>query len=198
MSVVVVTADQRGSRTDDDRVPSMLATLAHEALLLPFERTVGDEIQGVGDDPVVLTRVVETLLRDDRWHIGIGIGPIDVPLPAHAREGRGPAYLHARAAVTAAKGAPWRLRVEGDDEQRARQLESAMWLWAAVLGRRTEKGWQVVDLVDGGLSYERAAERLGVSQSAVSQRAQAAGLVEGRRARELVGHLIAECLTEQP
>ena len=50
------------------------------------------------------------------------------------------------------------------------------------------------DLVDQGLSYDEAGKRLGISQSAVSQRAQAAGLVEGRRAREVVTHLAARLL----
>ena len=54
----------------------------------------------------------------------------------------------------------------------------------------------MADLNDDGLSYERVAERLGSSQSAVSQRAQAGGLVEGRRARELVNDLVAACVAE--
>ena len=58
-----------------------------------------------------------------------------------------------------------------------------------MLARRTARGWEVADLVDEGLSYDEAGRRLGISQSAVSQRAQAAGIVEGRRARELVTHL---------
>ena len=57
-------------------------------------------------------------------------------------------------------------------------------------------GVEVADLNDDGLSYERVAERLGSSQSAVSQRAQAGGLVEGRRARELVNDLVAACVAE--
>ena len=73
-----------------------------------------------------------------------------------------------------------------------------MWLWAALLGRRTEKGWEVVDLVDRGLSYEAAGQELGISQSAVSQRAAAAGLVEGRRARELVEAWARAALVEEP
>ena len=52
----------------------------------------------------------------------------------------------------------------------------------------------VADLVDDGATHEQAAERLGITQSAVSQRAQAAGLVEGERARALVAHLAAQSL----
>jgi hypothetical protein len=193
VTVAVLTVDQRSSRSGPDRVPATLEALTDLRLLLPFERTAGDEFQGVLDDPATLPRVVERLLREDAWNIGIGIGPVDDPPPPTARAGRGPAYLHARAAVTAAKNSPWHLRVDGEDPG-VRALETTLWLWAAVLARRTERGWEVADLVDQGLSYEEAGRRLGISQSAVSQRAQAAGIVEGRRARELVRDLTAMLL----
>ena len=81
MTVAVLTVDQRGSRTSPDLVPGALAALADVPLLRPFERTAGDEFQGVVDDPASLARVAERLLREDRWNIGIGIGPVDEPLP---------------------------------------------------------------------------------------------------------------------
>jgi hypothetical protein len=75
-----------------------------------------------------------------------------------------------------------------------RPLESAIWLWAALLARRTDRGWEVSDLVDAGLTYDQAAARIGITQSAVSQRAAAAGIAEGRRARELVEFLTRTAL----
>ncbi|MBA8804033.1 hypothetical protein FB382_002324 [Nocardioides ginsengisegetis] len=195
-SVAVLTVDQRSSRLGPDLVPATVDALSGVPMLLPFERTAGDEFQGVTDDPATLPRIVERLLREDAWNIGIGIGVIDDPAPETARAGRGPAYLAAREAVTTAKGSPWHLRVCGEDPD-VRSLETTLWLWAAVLGRRTERGWEVADLVDGAdsvLTYQEAAERLGVTQSAVSQRAQAAGIVEGRRARELASALTARLL----
>ena len=75
-----------------------------------------------------------------------------------------------------------------------RALETALWLWAALLSRRTRRGWEVADLVDAGLRYDEVADRLGITQSAVSQRAQAAGIVEGLRARELVTELTSGLL----
>jgi hypothetical protein len=185
MRAIVVTADQRSSRSSPDAVPEVLELLRRHATLRPFQRTAGDEVQGVLDAAGSVAPVLETLLRDGRWHVGLGLGLVEAPLPPSAREGRGPAFVAAREAVTTARTAPWHLRVAGEGAV-PRNLESTSWLWAAVLGRRTEKGWQVVDLVDQGLSYEGAGEHLGISQSAVSQRAAAAGLVEGRRARELV------------
>jgi hypothetical protein len=193
MRVLVLTVDQRGSRRGTDQVPAALERLRDVPVLRDFERTAGDELQGVLDDPAALPLAVEPLLRAGTWSIGIGVGPVDVPRPEHARAGSGTAYLHARTAVSAAKTGPWHLRVVGDDAA-ARPIESALWLWAAVLARRTTRGWEVADLVDQGLSYDEAAQRLGVTPSAVSQRAQAAGIVEGRRARELVAHLAVGAL----
>ncbi len=193
---VVLTVDQRGSRRSADLVPEALGALAPVVTLLPFERTVGDELQGVLAEPAALADALEPLLRADTWNIGIGVGDVEEPLPDHTRAGRGPAYLHARTAVTSAKSSPWHLRVVGDDPA-ARALETTLWLWAAVLARRTSRGWEVADLVVEGLSYAEVGERLGISQSAVSQRAQAAGIVESRRARELVTGLTAHLLGKE-
>ncbi|MDF1602737.1 sigma factor-like helix-turn-helix DNA-binding protein [Nocardioides sp. YIM 152315] len=184
-TAVVLTVDQRGSRTGPDRIPEALAALAPLRVRLPFERTVGDELQGVLDDGTSVADAVGMLLRAEAWNIGLGVGAVEEPLPDHTRAGRGPAYVHARAAVTAAKSSPWHTRVVGD-EPTTRALETTIWLWAAVLARRTSRGWEVADLAAEGLSYAEIGERLGISQSAVSQRAQAAGIVEARRAHELV------------
>jgi len=197
VDVVVLTVDQDGSRAGPDQVPAALDTLAAVPTLLPFERTVGDEFQGVLEDPAAAVPALEGLLRAGEWNIGIGIGRVETPLPDHARAGRGPAYLAARDAVTAAKASPWHMRAVAADGSRTdevRALESAVWLWAALLGRRTPRGWQVADLVDQGLSYDQTATRLGITPSAVSQRAAAAGIAEGRRARELVEFLTRSAL----
>jgi hypothetical protein len=195
MDVVVLTVDQDGSRQGADQVPGALTSLAEVGALVAFERTVGDELQGVLDDPASVVSALEALLRAGEWNVGIGIGAIETPLPDHARAGRGPAYLHARTAVTAAKSSPWRLRAVGESPG-VRALESAVWLWAALLSRRTPRGWEVSDLVDEGLTYEETAARIGISQSAVSQRAAAAGIAEGRRARELVEFLVRTSLDD--
>lgn len=197
---IVLTVDQRASRSSGDRVPDLLAALEPLPARLPFRRTAGDEVQGLLTDPAGLPAVVEQVLRSGGWRVGVGIGPVDDPLPDDVRGARGPAFVHARAAVDAARTAPADLRVvaDPDTERAARALESALWLWAGLLERRTARGWEVVDLVDAGATYEQAAQRLGITQSAVSQRAAAAGLAEGRRARELAAHLAAAVLEVGP
>jgi hypothetical protein len=196
VDVLVLTVDQDDSRRGADRVPAALQMLDDVPTLLAFDRTVGDELQGVLDDPAALPRALERLLRDGGWNVGLGVGPIETPLTEHSRAGRGPAYVAAREAVTAAKSSPWRMRAVAatDDAVAVRALESAVWLWAALLARRTPRGWEVADLVDQGLTYEEAGARIGISQSAVSQRAAAAGIAEGRRARELVEFLTRTAL----
>lgn len=195
MKAVVLTVDQRRSRTSTDAVPDALAALAAVPATLPFQRTAGDEFQGLLDTPRATIDALATLLRDGRWHIGVGLGTVETPLPAQSREGRGSAYVHAREAVSAAHTSPHHLRVSGDTP-RARHLESVAWLWSATLSRRSAKGWEVADLVALGLSYEASATRLDISQSAVSQRAAAAGLVEEQRARELADAVLT-CFFEE-
>ncbi|MBI2245036.1 MAG: transposase [Nocardioides sp.] len=196
-SVIVLTVDQRGSRHSEDRIPAVLTRLAPLPTLLAFERTAGDELQGVLDDPDAVAAALGELLRDDTWYVGSGVGPVEEPRPDHARAGRGRAYLQARTAVSEAKTSPWHVRVVAD-HWAGRALETTLWLWAAVLARRTSRGWEVADLVAQGMSYAEAGTRLAISQSAVSQRAQAAGIVEARRAEELAAVLARTLLEERP
>ncbi len=186
--VTVLTLDQRRSQTADDAVPALLEDLAdlEGDLLRPFQRTAGDEVQAVLDDPEPAVEVVARLLRSGLWYIGIGVGTVRTPLPAETRAGTGEAFVAARDAVTRAKTEVHRLAVVSrPDRPEAEALETVLGLWAGVLERRTPGGWEVHDLLAEGLSYAEAGARLGISQSAVSQRARAAGIVDERRARSL-------------
>ncbi len=218
--VVVLTVDQHDSRSGHDRVPELLAHVEDVVAALPggrllrgFQRTVGDEVQAVLEDPATTVAVLGALLRSGGWNIGVGLGEVDEPLPSDTRAGRGPAYVAAREAVTRSKHGPHRVAVtgpaprpEGSEESdpvgaaayRPDHLETVLWLWAGLLERRTERGWEVFDALADGLSYVDAGRRLGITQSAVSQRAQAAGLVDERRARELAQDLVAALLGAPP
>lgn len=199
MSVAILTVDQRGSRSGPDLVPAILDALnspALPAVLRAFERTAGDEVQGILTDPSAIVARLGLLLRAGAWNIGLGIGSVEEPLPASTRAGRGDAFLLARQAVTRAKQHPSRLSVVGVPEYRAMRIETVAWLWAGVLTRRSARGWEVADLLGGGISHAEAAHRLGISQSAVSQRAQAAGLVESDRAARLLEDLLDEMMKE--
>lgn len=101
----VLTIDQRGSSTDVDRVPGLLAELARLVPGATFERSVGDELQGVLQSPAEVVDTALHALRDGHWYVGIGVGAVDQPLPASPREGSGPAFVAARLAVERAKAA---------------------------------------------------------------------------------------------
>lgn len=191
---LVLTADQRGSRRSPDAVPALLERLGELPATRAFARTAGDEIQGVVDDPDVAVACLAVLLRDEGWYVGLGLGPVDGDLPEDTRAGRGPAFVMAREAVTAAKHAPRHLRVVGADTYAADQVETVLLLWAGVLARRTTRGWEVADLLEAGASNEEMATTLGITGSAVSQRAAAAGIQEGRRAARLAGQLLGAAL----
>lgn len=194
MRVAVLTLDQQGSRSEPDAVPALLEALGPQSLpappLLAFQRTVGDELQGVVDVAETGLEAVGRALRSGVWSIGIGIGPVETPLPAETRAGRGEAFVLAREAVTRAKSTPHKLAVVGAAvDPEVEHLETVLGLWAGIVERRTPGGWEVHDLLAEGLTHSEAAERLGITQSAVSQRAATAGLVDERRARALAAHL---------
>jgi hypothetical protein len=192
--VIVVTADQRGSRTGHDAVPAVLTTLnSHrrpQGLVRRFERTAGDEVQGVIDAAPLTARLVTDLALTGGWTVGVGVGPVDEPLPRSTRAARGPAFVHARAAVERAHRGRRPLAVEADDPDAASALESAWWLLLFVLQGRSAAGSEAVALADEGLTYAEIGQRLGISASAVGQRLRTAGLVEGRRGLELVTTLV--------
>jgi hypothetical protein len=192
--VFVLTVDQRGSRSIGDLVPELLNTLNRRprriGLLRKFERTAGDEVQGVLSEARATVDIIVQLLRADTWHIGLGVGAVDQPLPRSTRAGSGEAFVFAREAVNRAKASPHHVNVVGANEHAAEQVESVMWLMASVLRRRSERGWAVADLLAEGLTRREIGVKLGISQSAVTQRAQAAGFAEEQRGRVLAAELL--------
>jgi hypothetical protein len=172
----VLTVDQIESAEQGDLVDSVLSELSSVAATLPFTRTVGDEFQGLMDDPMSVVDAILLLMRTEEWHIGLGIGPVERPLPEDTRRARGPAFVCARAAVNAAKSEPSHLSVVAarEEDHEAYDVEAVWRLTAAVRRRRSEQGWEAVDLVRAGRTQSEIAEQLGISRQAVGQRLRAA------------------------
>jgi hypothetical protein len=176
----VLTVDQRRSRRSADRVPGVLAALSGVPTVLRFERTAGDEFQGVLDDPAVVVDVVRRLVRDGGWSIGVGAGPVQTPLPGSTRAGAGPAFIAARSAVEAAKRRPFRIAVRGVAVEPAADAQAVLTALAALVERRSDQAWEAIALVESGRTQAQAAAELGVTRQAVGQRL-AAGLWEVER-----------------
>lgn len=189
----VLTVDQRDSSRQPDRVAALLADLAAQegSFVRGFERTAGDEVQGVLDDAGQVVDLVLRLVREDAWSVGVGVGAVKEPLPASTRAGSGPAFVLAREAVNRAKSRPSGLAVEGESADDAQRAQAVLDLLASVLQRRSDRGWEAVDLAATGLNQIEVAERLGISKQAVSQRLQTADWHLEPDARALASHLLS-------
>ncbi|WP_343073885.1 hypothetical protein [Phytoactinopolyspora mesophila] len=190
----VLTADQRHSRRGRDLVEdalSMLKDLVDEPML-GFERTAGDEFQGVLRDAVQAVEVALTLVRQGSWSVGIGLGPADEPLPESTRAARGPAFVHARRALDISKRRPQRIAVAGPDDATARDADVLLTLLAALISRRTPAGWEAIDLMESGHSLADAAERLHITRQAVGQRLAVALWQQEKDVRPLAARLLEE------
>jgi hypothetical protein len=187
----VITADQRGSRSGADLVPSGLdavAGLAGPRLILAPERTAGDELQVAIADPGAVLEVALHLTRLQTWSVGIGVGPFVHPLPADARAARGAAFIHAREGVERAKKTSTRVAVVGGEE--GADAEALLRLMVELRDRRTTEGWELHDLLREGMTQRDAAARLGITEGAVSLRARSAGLRTEEAARPALERLL--------
>lgn len=191
------------------RVDQLLEDLAHgnhpwtDAFALPLERTVGDEVQAVLTDATAAVSLALALTRMGDWSVGLGVGPVDTPLAATSRESSGTAFVHARRAVERAKGKgePAPVVVIGEDEQAAEHATAIVQLLAGVAHRRSRAGWEAADLLrpdlpEPAMTQRDAAQRLGISTQAVSQRVASAMIDEERRARPVAAALVARAGTQ--
>ncbi|MBP2411318.1 hypothetical protein JOF48_000117 [Arthrobacter stackebrandtii] len=206
----VLTIDQRGSRRHGDKVPELLAALAGVDTVLPFERSVGDEVQAALVDPGAVVEAAMRVLRLKDWYVGVGVGLAELPLPASSREASGSAFVAAREAVEAAKKAgdrvPLRVRTgdaAGSADARgqagagggpgvwAAASEAVLVLVGDVVRSRSEAEWRVLDALDAapGAAQKDIAAQLGITPQAVSRAIRRSGRHEernGRRAAELL------------
>ena len=196
----VLTMDQRGSRKDQDRVPALLDSLRAVPALLPFERSVGDEVQGVLTDADAVVDVVLHVLRRGGWYIGIGAGAVQEPLPRSPREAGGPAFVAARKAVERAKKlgerVPLCVRPDpasgSDGADHAAAAEAVLALLGRLVRNRTDAEWRVLDLLQPGARGQQVevAARLGVSPQAVSKAVFRSGWQEEQGGRAAAAILL--------
>ncbi|HEY0506892.1 MAG TPA: hypothetical protein VGD12_02410 [Blastococcus sp.] len=194
----VLTVDQRASRRNPDRVADVLGMLNGEVpTVLGFERTAGDEFQGVLAAPEEVVDVVVRLSRLGGWSIGIGAGPVQTPLPQTTRAAAGAAFLGARRAVDAAKQRPSRVAVRGAVPVDAGDAQAVLGALAVLVQRRSEQAWEAITLVAAGRTQADAATALGISRQAVGQRL-AAGLWDlERELRPTAARLLARAAAEK-
>jgi len=209
----VLTIDQRGSTGDRDRVPGLLAELQDITRSGRFERSVGDEVQGVVEQPGDVVEIALHALRSGRWYVGIGVGAVDRPLPASPREGSGPAFVAARLAVDKAKSAAAHVPLSvvsggmgrgampaeaGPGAKACANAEAVLRLIGRLVRDRTEAQWKVVDALreqQGGTarhgSQKLAARNLGITDQSVSRAVLRSGWQEEWAARPAAEMLLS-------
>ncbi|GAA1349100.1 hypothetical protein [Falsarthrobacter nasiphocae] len=178
----VLTLDQRDSTHLSDAVPGLLALLGRECTTtLPFERTAGDEVQALFASAQDVVDALTLVLRHGGFAAGLGVGPVDQPLPDSTRAARGPAYTAAREAVEAAKlgsGAQLAVVAHADDSrtptEAGEEVSALVWPWAVLVAARTQKQWEALDALREHGTQKAAAEALGRTPQALSKLVRAA------------------------
>jgi len=197
----VITADQVDSRHSADLVTPAVAHLDDAfgaGLALPVDRNAGDELQALVVDSATAVAMVLELTRTGAWSVGLGAGDVERPLASSTRETRGPAFIAARAAVESAKKSPLRFAYRDATPSKqvdATDFEALMLLLLSVRDRRTEQGWQVYDLLAHGRTQREAADILGITPQAVSDRMSAAQVRIDLEAHAPLSRLLSQ-LTE--
>ena len=174
-----ITADQVDSRRQPDIAAETMRSLEimlGEGLVLPVDRTAGDEIQLLITASDTALTAILALTRHGQWSVGCGIGSVNLPLPANAREAGGDAFVAARAAVNEAKKRDTRFALRSTAATDAADAEAFVDLLLQLRARRSAEGWEMCDLLVAGKSQAEAAKLLGITPQAASKRARAAAL----------------------
>jgi hypothetical protein len=208
----VLTVDQRGSTSDVDRVPELISALQS---LTParFERSVGDELQGVVEQPDEVVDIALHALRSGYWYVGIGIGVVQLAPGGSPREGSGSGFVAARKAVELAKSAAGQvpLSVVAGTMGRGREIppqdkegavaganaQAVLRLIGRLVQQRTQAQWRVVDSLralqagDGKHgSQKQVAHELGITEQSVSRAVLRSGWQEEWAARPAAAMLL--------
>lgn len=170
-----LTVDRRGSRED----PESLAMPEHRdrfearfpGAVLGWQISAGDELQALYEAPEDTLTVLFAVAGERQWHVGLGIGAVDAPLPDNVNEATGSAFVSAREAVNAAKDTGYPA-VRGTDW--AAHAQAVLTLACAVRERRTGPAREATDLAEQGFTQQRIAQELDIAQSSVSRRLSSA------------------------
>ncbi|MDF9278999.1 hypothetical protein P4U43_14510 [Arthrobacter sp. EH-1B-1] len=169
----VVTINQRDSRDVGDLVPELLREFRFIDTVVPFQRSVGDELQGVVGSAGVAVDVALKGIRYRRWHVGIGVGEVHSPLPERITDAEGYGLVYSRRAVNRAQKTGERipLAVEGPDSEVSAEAEAVLRLLGQIVYTRTDAEWNVLDLMTPGARGQQKliAQELGITTQAVSK-----------------------------
>lgn len=189
-----LTINQRDSRRDGDLVPQLLKDLRHIPARLDFDRSVEDEVQGIVESGHQAVESALIALRSDQWYVGIGVGPINEPLPNLVRDASGHGLVYARRAVDRLRNSKERVpvAVDGPLAALASEAEAVLRLLGHIVQHRSAAEWRVLDLLTPGVRGQQktVAQELGITTQAVSKALARAQWVEEHAARPAAARLL--------
>lgn len=193
----VLTINQRDSRESGDLVPELIRSLRHLPAAVPFQRSVGDEAQGVLADASTAVEAALAALRQRRWNVGIGVGELRLPLSQGVLDNDGYGLVYARRAVERARKAGERipLAVDGPDPGIAAEAQAVLRLLGQIVASRTDAEWKVLDLMTPGARGQQkyVAEILGITSQAVSKAVVRSHWQEEWATRPAAARLLSLC-----
>lgn len=192
--MITLTINQRDSRRDGDRVPQLLKDLRHIPARLDFDRSVEDEVQGIVDDADEAVDAALIALRTGSWFVGIGVGPVNEPLPNLVKDATGHGLIYARRAVDRLRRSKDRvpIAVEGPLADLADEAEAVLRLLGHIVQGRSAAEWRVLDLMTPGVRGQQkaVAEELGITTQAVSKAVARAQWADEYAARPAAARLL--------
>ena len=187
-----LTVDRRSSRTEGAALDmagsrDRLNQDFPEALL-PWHLSAGDELQVLFEEAEPVIEAALALAETGRWHVGIGLGPVEQPLPDTVAEATGPCLVLARDAVDSAKKLSCRtaVRAPRSAARAARDADSLLALLSVMRQRRTDAAREAASYADQGMTQEQISQRLEIDQSSVSRRLRTAMWQEESEARKVL------------
>lgn len=193
----VLTINQRDSRESGDLVPELIRSLRHLPAAVPFQRSVGDEAQGVLADASAAVDAALAAVRQRRWNVGIGVGELRLPLRQGILDNDGYGLVYARRAVERARKAGERipLAVDGPDPGIAAEAQAVLRLLGQIVASRTDAEWKVLDLMTPGARGQQkyVAEILGITSQAVSKAVVRSHWQEEWATRPAAARLLSLC-----
>lgn len=189
-----LTINQTDSRRDGDLVPKLLKDLRHIPARLDFDRSVEDEVQGIVDCPHQAVDAALIALRCGSWYVGIGVGPVNEPLPNLIRDATGHGLVYARRAVDRLHSTRERIpvAVEGPLADISQEAEAVLRLLGHIVHDRSAAEWRVLDLLTPGVRGQQkaVAQELGITTQAVSKALARAQWHEEHAARPAAARLL--------
>ncbi|MDK8895747.1 MarR family transcriptional regulator [Corynebacterium sp. MSK006] len=154
-----------------------------------FERLGVEDIRARVETPESLCDTVMALLSDGEWALGVGVTDAahDATEAATAALGRA-----ARPGLVRARVLPDATGTVGED------IAAVFLLLGQVLAKRSLEGREATSLMRTGMNQIEAAERLGITKQAISQRLRAAGWQAENAGWQLAVNLITAAQKAAP